>query len=334
MPAYWMITNRKAAKNGFGASEDKLTYWTTDATVLADLRNKSSWTSMKGESFKKALAEAAAQFPALSDPESHYQQKHVALFVHGYNNSWTDAVNRYHQIQTQIMDPAGLGVCVLFTWPSDGRKLGYYPDRIDARRTADELSFVFTELYKHMQAMQRLAMEHPEKECRAKVSVLAHSMGAFVVQKALAHAWANQNQPLTASLINQMLLISADADSDLFSSGEQIDRSEGDAMANLCYRITCLYTGRDPVLGVSAGLKHFGARRLGRSGLRKNCAAPPCYPDNVWDYDMSRLIPANASNIHSAAFDSPLTISLIQRVMQGVDRQVIVDEFSRLPVAP
>lgn len=333
MPKYWMITNRKAKKDGFGRDRGELSYWTSDAASSSDLQKKSSWTAAKGPAFKKALAEAAQGFPLLDNPELHYQQKHVALFVHGYNNSWTDAVDRYHHIQTEIMDPAGLGIAVLFTWPSDGMKLGYYPDRIDARRTADDLSFVFNELYKHMQGMQRLAMDDPSAECRAKVSVLAHSMGGFVVQKALAHAWTNQNQPLTASLVNQMLLISADVDSDLFSSGEQVDGSDGDAMANLSYRISCLYTGRDPILGVSAGLKHFGTRRLGRSGLRKNCATPPCYPDNVWDYDVSKLIPPDEKNIHSASFEAPLTIKLIQLVMQGFDRQVIIDEIERLAVA-
>jgi hypothetical protein len=332
MPKFWMITNRKAQKDGFSRLKGELSYWTSDATSIKELRKKDSWAQMKGPAFKKALAEAAAAFPALEDPELQYKQKHVSLFVHGYNNSWIDAINRYHSIQTDIMDPAELGICVLFTWPSDGMKMGYVPDRIDARRTADDLSFVFSELYKHMQGMQQLAMDDPAKECRAKVSVLAHSMGAFVAQKALAHAWTNQNQPLTAALVNQMLLISADVDSDLFSSGENVDGSDGDAMANLCYRIACRYTGRDPILGVSAGLKHFGSRRLGRSGLRKNCATPPCYPDNVWDYDVSKLIPPGEKNIHSASFEAPLTIRLIQLIMQGFDRQVIIEEIERLAV--
>lgn len=324
MPTFWMITNRKPTVSGFGKDETALSYWTSEETTLAGLHRKANWTARDGKDFKKMLAETAQRFRHIPDPAEQYKQKHVCLFVHGYNNDWKDAVGRYHQIATEIIQPANLGVSVLFTWPSDGKKVGYYPDRRDARRSADDLSFVFNELYKHLQEKQREAMDDPRRECRAKISVLAHSMGAYVVQKALSHAWDNQNQPLLAALINQMLLISADVDNDLFVGGERIDRSDGDAMANLCYRITCLYTGRDPVLGVSAGLKHFGKRRLGRSGLEKRCEAPPCCPDNVWDHDVSELLPADAENIHSATFDAPKTIALIQSVLRGYDRREIV----------
>jgi hypothetical protein len=62
-------------------------------------------------------------------------------------------------------------------------------------------------------------------------------------------------------------------------------------MVNLTYRITGLYSGRDEVLGASAGLKQFGTRRLGRSGLAHRppmVIAPPA-TDNVWDVDSLRF---------------------------------------------
>jgi hypothetical protein len=55
-------------------------------------------------------------------------------------------------------------------------------------------------------------------------------------------------------------------DNDLFQK-DKAETEDGPLMANLCYRISALYTGLDDVLGASAGLKHFGKRRLGRSGL-------------------------------------------------------------------
>ena len=61
-----------------------------------------------------------------------------------------------------------------------------------------------------------------------------------------------------------------------------------------------LYTGRDNVLGASAGLKHFGKRRLGRSGLDRTYPVP----DNVWDIDCSSILnPAvGGIDIHSEYF--------------------------------
>src|SRR6266516_3388141 len=70
-------------------------------------------------------------------------------------------------------------------------------------------------------------------------------------QKLLAAAWTRKNQPLLVSLVNQLLMVAADVDSDLFDMGAP-DNNDGNAVANLTYRITALYTGRDSVLSASA----------------------------------------------------------------------------------
>src|SRR5262249_51107507 len=119
-----------------------------------------------------------------------------------------------------------------------------------------------------------------------------------------------------------LLMVAADVDNDLFRTGESVDKSDGDAISNLTYRITALYTGRDSVLGLSAGLKHFGKRRLGRSGLDRTLPLP----DNVWDVDCSSLFTANQKNIHSAYFDAGKTIRLMREVLRGVDRNVLTEQ--------
>src|SRR3981081_2454244 len=75
--------------------------------------------------------------------------------------------------------------------------------------------------------------------CKAKVSVIAHSMGNYVLQKAMAAAWTRKNQPLLATLVNQLLMVAADVDNDLFDAGAP-DNNDGAAMVNLTYRITAL----------------------------------------------------------------------------------------------
>jgi Alpha/beta hydrolase of unknown function (DUF900) len=98
-------------------------------------------------------------------------------------------------------------------------------------------------------------------------------MGNYLLQKAMAAAWTRKNQPLLVTLVNQLLMVAADVDNSLFDTGAP-DNDDGAAMANLTYRVTALYSGRDAVLGASAELKHFGARRLARSGL---ATRPPFY---------------------------------------------------------
>src|SRR5204863_5529068 len=138
--------------------------------------------------------------------------------------------------------------------------------------------------------------------------------------KAMAAAWTRKNQPLLVSLVNQLLMVAADVDNNLFDEGAP-DNDDGNAVANLTYRITALYSGRDAVLGASAGLKHFGIRRLGRSGL---ALRPPTDKDNVWDIDCSSFFPPSVTglDIHSAYFGPFGTLTLIRDILKGIDRSV------------
>jgi esterase/lipase superfamily enzyme len=209
---------------------------------------------------------------------------------------------------------------VLVTWPSNGSAASYLPDREDARQGAALFADVFVKLHDHVRAMQLRAenTNDPEKLCRAKISVIAHSMGNYVLQKALAITSKRLNNPTFITLIHQLIMVSADVDNDLFQR-DQPEASDGNLMANLCYRITTPYSGLDTVLGASAGLKHFGTRRLGRSGLRDASAVH----DNVWDVDVSERI-KGVGNPHSALFDTPGGIAFIKQVLRGVDRKHIV----------
>jgi len=88
-----------------------------------------------------------------------------------------------------------------------------------------------------------------------------------------------------------------------------------------------LYTGRDNVLGTSAGLKHFGKRRLGRAGLDRTYPVP----DNVWDVDCSTILnPAiGGIEIHSEYFSPSETVcyNLMRAILQGVDRSILINSI-------
>ena len=72
-------------------------------------------------------------------------------------------------------------------------KIGYYPDRLDARRSADELAQVLSTLYDHLHRNQVRTMETGQPQCRAKISIIAHSMGSYLLQKAMHHVWTRKN---------------------------------------------------------------------------------------------------------------------------------------------
>jgi esterase/lipase superfamily enzyme len=325
MPSFWMITNRKIKDDGSGLGRDRgpLSFW---VSAKPGLDNFVNWTPSTEQKFRTLLLAEAGKFPLLCDAE-HEQQKHVTLFVHGYDNSWQDAARRYERLCGELFSGAeSLGLCVLFSWPSDGMVTNYLPDRKDARESAQDFADVLTALYDLLTDRQAEALADPQKVCRAKTSIIAHSMGNFLLQKAMQVCWTRRNQPLLMSLINQLIMVAADVDNDLFRAGEQVDKSDGDAIANLTYRVTALYTGRDPVLGMSAGLKHFGKRRLGRSGLEcDENGQKPKKPDNVWDVDCTPLFPSFVSGIkvHSIYFGERKILALMRDLLRGVDRGVL-----------
>ena len=321
---YWMITDRGVEGDRLGGDHEALSYWCSESERVDRL---SSWRKLSEKEFLRRLFEELDRFPAHPRPEDNELQKHLTLFVHGYNNDWEDAARRYRGICKDLFAPGtGLGICVLFTWPSDGMVTNYLPDRADARKAAPDLADVLSNAFDWLQRRQQAGNLDPTKACRAKTSVIAHSMGNYVLQHAMHQVWTRKSRPLLVSLVNQLVMVAADVDNDLFAAGESIEQSEGEGIANLTYRITVLYSGLDSVLGLSAGLKHFGKRRMGRSGL--DLEAPR--PDNVWQVDCSSLFSKRAASHHSAYFESPKTLALIRRALEGSDRGVIESEL-RLP---
>ncbi len=320
-----MVTNRNVDKDdGLGSKLANLTFYVSDSARVDQFKN---WTPRSATEFRKELLAAADAFPLIPETE-HEAQKHVSVFVHGFNNSWDDAAKRYKQITDDLYSgKAGLGICVLFNWPSNGSKFGYLPDREDARASGPGLAQVFNTIYEHSLLMQGKAADGTAV-CKAKVSVIAHSMGNWVLQNALRYTWERQNKPLLMSLINQCLMVAADVDNDVFGGGEAVGNGAGEGMANLCYRVVALYSGRDSVLGMSAGLKHFGKRRLGRTGLDPEVTEP----DNVCDLDCSALFPKSEDNVHSAYFWTNGTQAVMRDLLCGYDREIVQTKADKLAV--
>jgi esterase/lipase superfamily enzyme len=317
----FMICNRKRTSDkSFGDELDDVgTYVCASEKSATD---PSAWDGVAPTEFVSQLRSVADGFPAIAE-EHHEDQRHICLFVHGYNNSWKDSIKRYLSIRKKLFAGSnGLGNLVLLAWPSNGSVTGYLPDRSDAEASAPGLAEMLVRLHDHLITMQRLAARtrDPSKLCKAKISIIAHSMGNYVVQKALSAAARRLNSPQLVTLINQLVMVAADVDNDIFQDDKPQD-GDGSLMANLCYRIGALFSGTDQVLGASAGLKHFGTRRMGRSGL----AARDTVWDNVFDLDVTPYLTqaAVANNAHSAVFESQKALELVARILRGVDRKLL-----------
>jgi esterase/lipase superfamily enzyme len=105
-------------------------------------------------------------------------QSRVTLFVHGYNVGFEAAQARYQKICDQLFSgPESLGLCVLYDWPSLGSVVEYEPDRAHARQCAEDLTDVLSDLFDWLIKKQQDAIGDPAKACKAKVSVITHSLG-------------------------------------------------------------------------------------------------------------------------------------------------------------
>ncbi len=119
------------------------------------------------------------------------------VFVHGYNNTLSDAMYRLAQIQTDFK-PGMPGV--LFSWQSAGDPRGYVYDRDSVMHARDDLEDVLNSL-----------TAAPGE----KVFLLAHSMGAHLTMEVLRQAALRGNRRLL-DRISGVVLMSPDIDPDLF----------------------------------------------------------------------------------------------------------------------
>lgn len=181
---YWMITNRNVDPNAkvFGDDFSDLSFWQNASDKLDVFDN---WQKMTQADFQRAVVAIADGFPDPSKTPSE-DQKHFNIFVHGFDTTWTSAVQRYGAIVNNLFSgPQSLGLCILFTWPSKGSVAGYLPDRSEARQSADAFAIVLSSLYDWMAAKQAQAAKNSGDACKAVTSIIAHSMGNYVVENAM-----------------------------------------------------------------------------------------------------------------------------------------------------
>lgn len=164
------------------------------------------------------------------------RSRQVLVFVHGYNNSFDDAVYRFAQITA---DAGADVVPVLFTWPSRASLLAYPYDRESATMSRDALETVLADI----------AAEPAVRD----VSVLAHSMGNWATLEALRQMGIRRGA--VPAKIRDVMLAAPDVDVDLA-------RAATVAMGPRRPRFTLFVSRDDRALAVSSRV-WGGTTRLG-----------------------------------------------------------------------
>ncbi|KQT83881.1 esterase [Aurantimonas sp. Leaf443] len=128
----------------------------------------------------------------------HGKGGHALVFVHGFNNTYEDAVFRY----AQIVHDSGADVTpIMFTWPSRAKLRDYNYDKESTNfsRTAFE------------NTLRYLARDPSVKD----ITVLAHSMGTWLAMESLRQM-AIRDGRVDPKIVN-VILASPDIDVDVFA---------------------------------------------------------------------------------------------------------------------
>jgi esterase/lipase superfamily enzyme len=222
-------------------------------------------------------------------------KQRVLVFVHGFNNRFEDAVFRFAQI---IHDSRAPVVPVLFTWPSRGSVMAYGYDRESTNYSRDALEKV----------LQTLAQDPKVGE----ISVLAHSMGNWLVLEALRQM-AIRNRVI-APKIKNVMLAAPDVDVDVF-------RTQIEDIGAVHPHFTLFVSQDDRALAIS--------RRVWGSTARLGAIDPEQEPfrtelagQDIKVLDLTKLRVGDRSN-HDKFAESPEVVQMIGRRL--VEGQTVTD---------
>ena len=150
----------------------------------------------------------------------------AALFVHGYNQSFQEALFRLAQVTA---DAGVSSSAILFSWPSEASLTGYMADRDASLASRSELA----------RTVELLASQPRIRQ----VALGGHSMGGFLVMEALRQLKL-QNQNRTLKKVG-VILAAPDIDVELF-------RSQLETIGPLSLPLIVMVSPNDRALAVSS----------------------------------------------------------------------------------
>lgn len=124
-------------------------------------------------------------------------QRSILFFVHGYNNTTTDALLRLGQF---VEDTEFDGVTVLMSWASSARTTGYVYDlnsAFVARRKLPEIGRIL------------------QRTDATGINIFAHSMGTLLTMEGIVNA-SQTGRAKNITKVDNIMLASPDIDIDLF----------------------------------------------------------------------------------------------------------------------
>ncbi len=232
------------------------------------------------------------------------------VFIHGFNVSFKDALAAASRLSAQTVIADKPINVVLFSWPSDGKKIpwmSYYSDRDDARSSGAAVSRAFLKLVDFLAGMSE------EEVCGRALHLLAHSMGAYVLRNGLQALIAKEPTRLLR-IFHEIVLAAPDEDDDAFETDDKLR-----LLPRLGRRVTVYHNESDRALLISDKTK-ANPDRLGADGPRML----DLLPKKVVTVDCSRVaISADATARHTFFINCPPVSADLIASLQGQDTAAV-----------
>lgn len=187
----------------------------------------------------------------LASAEAEGATNEITIYVHGFNTDQIDNLRRMAKIRDGLRAEGYRGALVAYDWPSEGHAGAgpYARDKRKAKQTAE---------YLVSDGILPLLARSP----RPKVNLIAHSMGAFLVLRALSEFDDDAGPGSGAWKLNQAMFVSGDADRRWFGKGAW----GALLLAHRARRFTNYFSQLDDVLNASVALNGL-RKRVGRNGM-------------------------------------------------------------------
>jgi esterase/lipase superfamily enzyme len=250
----WFATNRKVVAADSGRSShgpdlsNEVSYGVCTVSVpvqnhrKGNLETPSWWTKRNPD--KHFIIETKDSF----DKKKFIQQlgqKDILLFVHGFNNSFDDAIFRTAQLQHDLNFA---GQSIAFSWPSAGEMSAYESDQRHADQSVAALVEVIASL---AEAVRRSGQTNRDgEESEPKIHIIAHSLGNRVLLQSLCDINLAFGEYFRESPIGQIVLAAPDVGAIMFNnlSPHAVDLGE---------QVTYYFCESDAALNISRDLNKY-----------------------------------------------------------------------------
>ena len=200
-------------------------------------------------------------WPANARDDLSQGGRDLLVFIHGFDNSFSDAMTRAafnREWLAASAQPHADTMVVSFAWPSLGKVASfpilqedYLTDQHMATASGLHIMAFFANLLPIVQEMRARGR---------RVILLAHSMGNLALQAAVEAWFLQGNGP--ANLFDEVILAAGDCTYDAFGF-PNLARLSG--LGKLSKKISVCYSHNDQVLQLSMAV-NLGAQRLGQDG--------------------------------------------------------------------